>query len=563
MTKQACPECRKEGKDSSGDNFVINKKDGYKKCFACGYVERLNGLIKGIYTKIADRCISKEVCEKYDIQVAEYTGQFYVDKQPVSVTNHRVCLFNYYKDTVPVKQKIRSFEEKKFMKIVGQTSIKSLFGMHAFTPDTRWPIVITEGEYDAASVFELTGVPAVSVPNGSLSAAGSIKENLNWLLGWKHIVLLFDGDEAGKKATEEAVAAIPVGKVKIGHISEKDANDMAKAGKGEELKKAIWNAEAYRPETIVTVSDIISDILIKPEYGLSLPWEFLNSGIYGLQEHHLYSIIGFSKVGKTEFLKEIIYHLIDKEKQKIGIFSLEQGAASTVQRMVASKIQKPLHLPSNKYWDEGKIRAIAESFKDSIYLYNNASAESISIEQLLINIRYMYYCYGVKVIILDNLTAMCTNPLIDGKLVSDETYAAHVMKKLFTLTRELPVAILLVAHIYESKLNRQLHIPTSVENKANYLAISEEEMNELINKPGLDWATGRMPGLGDVHKMVGRMSDYVIGLARNIVSENEIVRRTLRVKFLATRLGSEYSGREMHIVYDYESGRYGEEVFVR
>ena len=559
-SKEPCPNCQKNGKDTNGDNLVAHPDHGYKKCFACGYFESVNGLLRGDSIEIADRGLSKQTCEKYGIQILSYTGKFYKNKSPTSVENERCVLFDYYDNGKIKKQKMRSLVNKPYMKLVGNTKFKGLFGKQLFNPTKKLPIVITEGEFDAASVWQATELPAVSLPNGAQDIK-SLLPYLDWLQEWKFIALCFDNDESGKQALDKAIDILPVGSARIVHIPYKDANDMVMDGKDLELKKAIWNAEIYRPESIVTVNDIIDHVLEKPQYGLTLPWDFLYQGMYGLQPNHLYSVIGFSKVGKTEFMKEIIFHLLENENIPIGIFSLEQGAASTIQRMIASKVNKPLHLPSNDWWDSDKLKTHANDFNEKIYLYDNSSNEHLTLENLLINIRYMYYCFGIKVVILDNLSAMCSYPVIDGKHVSDELFTAHIMKKLFTLTRELPLSILLVAHIYESKLNRQIHIPTSVENKANYLAISENEMNELINKPGLDWASGRMPGLADINKMVGRMSDYVLGLARNLVSDNEVIRRTLKVKFLATRLGSEYCGKEMRLIYDYETGRYTDAEF--
>jgi twinkle protein len=446
---------------------------------------------------------------------------------------------------------------KQFITLKGNTKFKGLFGKQAFNPSKKWPIVITEGEWDAVSVWQATGVPAVSIPMG-VGSVGILAEELEWLQQWKHIIILFDKDEAGKEATVKAINMLPVGSSYLANLSEKDANDMVVQGKFGELKTALWNSKPYKPESIVTVENILDKIIIKPEYGMSFPWNFLTEGMFGLQPHHLYSIIGFSKVGKTEFIKEIIFHLIEIHKSKIGIFSLEQGTESTIQRLVASFVNKPLHLPSNTWWDEEVIKKKAMEFNEIVYLYQNSSNQHLTLESLLINIRYMYFCFGIKVIIIDNLTALCTNPVIDDKLVSDENFKSHVMKKLFTLTRELPISVLLVDHIYESKLNRQIHIPTSVENKANYMAISANEIDKMINKPGLDWGSGRMPGLGDVNKMVGRMSDYVLGLSRNVISENDYTRRILKVKFLATRLGSEHCGKHMDLIYNYETGRYEE-----
>ena len=555
---EPCPQCRRNGGDNAGDNLAIHPQHGYKKCFKCGFFEPINTPLEGTYMELFDRGLSKEICEKYGIQVVSYTGSFTTKDGPVAVVDERCATFNTYEKGKLVRQKIRSLITKPYIKILGSNSkSKALYGKHTCNPTPKLPITITEGEFDAASVFQATGMPSVSLPNGA-GGVDCLVNELSWLQEWKHIVLMFDNDEAGAAAVEKALAILPVGKVRIAKLPYKDANEMLKEGKGGELKTAIWNAEIYRPESIVTVENIIDQVLKKPVQGISLPWDFLNDGMYGLQPNHVYVIAGSPQVGKTEFLREIIFHLVDFVNIPVGVYSLEQGAASTVQRMVGSMVNRRIHLPSNTWWIEDDIRAYAMSLNNKIFLYNNSSNESLSLDSLLINIRYMHYCYGVCVIVLDNLTAMCNNPIIDGKYVGKYIYIGHIMNKLFTLSRELPLSIILVSHLANDKVNKQIHIPTSAKNKESYLMIDSKEMDNMLNRPGLDWNSGRMPGLGnlDGSDVVEKLSDYVLGLARDTVNSDDIIRRTLKVKFLKTRLASEFCGKEMQLLFNYETGRY-------
>jgi uncharacterized protein YecE (DUF72 family) len=54
----------------------------------------------------------------------------------------------------------------------------------------------------------------------------SIQRAIPWLQGYEEIVLFFDNDEAGRKATEEAASVLQPGKTKIARLEEyKDASD--------------------------------------------------------------------------------------------------------------------------------------------------------------------------------------------------------------------------------------------------------------------------------------------------------------------------------------------------
>jgi hypothetical protein len=79
-----------------------------------------------------------------------------------------------------------------------------------------------------------------------------IQKQIPLFQGYEEIVLFFDNDDAGRKATEEAATVLPVGKVKIARLEQyKDASDALQDDNAEAIRKAIWNAEQYRPDGIV------------------------------------------------------------------------------------------------------------------------------------------------------------------------------------------------------------------------------------------------------------------------------------------------------------------------
>jgi twinkle protein len=92
----------------------------------------------------------------------------------------------------------------------------------------------------------------VSLPSGAAAAKKSIQRAIPWLQGYEEIVLFFDNDEAGRKATEEAASVLPPGKTKIARLEEyKDASDALQANDSEAIRRAIWDAKPYRPDGIV------------------------------------------------------------------------------------------------------------------------------------------------------------------------------------------------------------------------------------------------------------------------------------------------------------------------
>ena len=137
--------------------------------------------------------------------------------------------FPYYSpDGTVVGFKIKT-KSKDFHYEGGSTT--TLFGQHLF-PTSGKRIVITEGELDAASCYEvMSGWPMVSLPHGAASAKKDLQKQIPFLQGYQEIVLFFDNDDAGRKATELASGILPSGRVKVARLDNyKDASDALQAG---------------------------------------------------------------------------------------------------------------------------------------------------------------------------------------------------------------------------------------------------------------------------------------------------------------------------------------------
>ena len=81
------------------------------------------------------------------------------------------------------------------------------------------------------------------------------------LQGYQEIVLFFDNDDAGRKATEEAASILPSGKVKIARLEKyKDASDALQANDKDAIRRAIWDAKEYQPDGIVDGKSLLEAV---------------------------------------------------------------------------------------------------------------------------------------------------------------------------------------------------------------------------------------------------------------------------------------------------------------
>ena len=549
--------------DVSRPNLAIHE-DG-KFCHACGYTETNNyqkkkepivsDLIAGHITALEERGLNEDTCKKYNVRTASFTGNV----GTIRCTDEPIKLFPLYEGGRVVRQKVKSRNDKHTQSQRGNTKSTAMFGQHLFNPSERIPVIVTEGEEDAMAMWQMTNLPAVSVVQGAQSAHKDVAANLEWLNGFREVLLCFDNDEPGRKAFDACVSMFEPGKAKRVNLPLKDANDMLLADRGEEVKRCLWNAEIVRPATIVFPKDLREKVLTKPQYGRNYPWASMTKATYGMRLGEVTLIAGGTSMGKTEIIREIISQLLADEI-KVGYFQFEQQPEQTVQRFISAALNKRIFLPGSVDWDDDKINAELDKIENSIALYQPESGQ-VSIESILINIRWLAKAHKMPFFVIDNLKALSTNPVIDGKRVAVHDYASHATSKLVMLAKELNIHIFIVNHLANDKISLQAYVSTSPKNKKAYESMTAEDTGDLVNKPGLTWQTGRMPDIDNIFGggAIKDLVDFIIVIARNRTSKDETEHKTIRVKFLKTRMDSSYEGYEFKLVYNYDTGHLEED----
>lgn len=547
VRKEQCPSCAEQGFDRSKNNQIVY--DNGTWCFRCDKGTFLDSSkvpmisvkepIIGTYHALESRKISKSVCEKYRVQQKDSK-----------------IIYNFFDNGVLVDQKVRDLTDKNVQFWTQGSRTSRLFGMDCQNPNKKVPVIITEGEYDAMCVFQETGLPAVSITKGCKGAAKQIMEHLEWLQGWKDVVLMFDNDAGGNEAVADIgkIAAVP-GLFKACRLPLKDANDMVLAGRGGELSNYIWNASPIKKTSVVCLHDIRNEVLTPPTMGTPWPWKTMTQITFGMRVPELLLIVAAEGIGKTEFIKEILKGQI-QNKNNIGLFSLEQSTADTGQRLVGGLLNKQLQVPGSKDWNTKAIEAKLDEFDRQVFLYDSQSGV-LSLDKLLINIPYLHKCHKVNFFVIDNLTAMCAHPYIDGKRMSESNYAGVVMAKLAELTRLLDINIIMVAHTNKDQISKQQYVSSSPKNLDAVLQSSAQELDKLLNPPGSTWESGRVPNTSHIlgSGNAARLADHVIALSRNKMSDDPVERSTTYVKFIKTgRRNPACAVKEFKVRYDYDTG---------
>jgi len=509
-----CPSC------GSQDNLAIYD-DGHGYCFTpgCGYHRTEEGeqqtkrkekmkmdFVSGDKAPLQKRCISQDTVNKWDYQTGTFKGK------KVQIANYRKA-----ESGEIVAQKLR-FSNKDFL-FIGDTKQANLFGKHLFSKGKM--IVVTEGEIDAMSVSQAQGNkwPVVSISTGSGGAKRCLQREIEYLEGFETIVLMFDQDDAGKKAVEECVPLFSPGKVKVAQLPMKDANEMLQAGQEKEIINAIWSAQVWRPDGIIDGRDLWH--LISSEdtvESFPYPYSGLNNMTQGLRRGEIVTITAGSGVGKSQVCREIGYSLM-LQGHKLGYIALEENNKRTALGFVGLYLNKPVHLQN--------VECTTEELKDgfdnvvgtgNLFLYDHWG--SVEPEHLFNKIRYLVRGMECDCIILDHISIIISGLTSGG---DERRMLDFVMTKLRSLVEELQCALILVSHLRRPSGDRG----------------HEEGVQTSLNQ------------LRGTHG-IAQLSDIVIGCERNQQSEDNPNLTTVRI--LKNRWTGE-TGICNAVEYSKETGR--------
>ena len=516
-----CPEC------GSSDACGVFS-DGHRYCYSCNTYFRPDGSVKTDWSvkkevtrvskecipfedleavSLTKRCISKDTCSKFKYFSTVYKGK------PCQVA----C---YYDDSGNlVGQKLR-FPDKSFA-VLGSISNR-LYGSQLWASGKK--IVITEGEIDCLTVSQLQGNkwPVVSIPNGAQGAKKAIEANLEYLENFEEVILMFDMDDPGRKASEECAKILPAGKAYIANLPCKDPNECLSEGKGSEVLQAVWNAKPYRPDGIVSGTDLyekcvtdIDDLKDSVEY----PWVALQNKTKGARHGELYVFTSGSGMGKSTILRELEYYFGVHRGELCGIVALEESTRKTGMELMSIHLNKRLILDPEGTDEDERSRAFAETIGNgNFFLYDHFG--SLDSSNLLGKLRYMIVSLGCKRIFLDHISIV-----VSGMDTDEDGGERKAIDKLMTnlrsLVEETGATMFVVSHL--------------------------KRPEKKGHEEGAQVSLSQLRGSG----AIAQLSDMVIGLERNQQGDNPNV-LTLRV--LKNRFCGD-TGISGYLEYDPETGR--------
>ena len=513
LRHEPCPKC-------GSKNNVGVYKDGHKNCFTpdCKYYVppiheeyymqpsvSSTKVSTGTIGPIPDRKIEESTCRRYG-----------------TMLNGSKHYYPYYnKEGEHVANKVRNIENKTFFS-EGDIKSAGLFGQNIFPEGGKF-VTLCEGEVDAMSAYQILGSkwPVVSIRNGAPSALKDVSDNYDFLTSFDTVVICFDNDDVGKKAATR-VAEMLSPKAKVMNLKYTDANDYLLNNKNKSFVQDWWDAKSYTPEGIISGQEMWDTIVEgATEAAINYPFQGLQDLTYGIRMGELVTITAGSGLGKSQFIRELIYHIFKNTKDNIGMMFMEESVKRSGLAFMSLEANKCLHLPSE--FSSVKSEDLKTYFDDTLgtgrlFFYDHFGSNSI--DSILNRIRYFSKALNCKYVVLDHISI-----IVSDQSNSDERRALdEIMTKMRTIVQELDIGLLIVSHLRRP------------------ISTGHEE--------GAVTSLSQLRGSASI----GQLSDIVIGLERNGQHEDEIERHTTTVRVIKNRF-SGLTGPACKVFYGRETGR--------
>lgn len=518
-------------KDCGSSDALTIYDDGHTHCFSCNKTTQATRSDSNTEVGV---CIKKEnklnterfkgipedaVAVNYPERgIAKNTSEVY----GVVSTGDSTYFPYYNSNNTLIAVKKRGVTEKTF-RSDGNWGDATLFGQHLFTSGGK-AITITEGEFDALACFQMTGskFPVVSIRNGAGNALKDCRAQYEYLDSFEKIVICFDADEQGVTASKE-VAELFGNKAHVfSHAGTKfkDACDYLAGNEGKMFIDKWWNADRYVPDGIVagnTLWDVVSAPVEKAD--VLYPYNGINDLTYGIRHGELVTVTAGSGLGKSQFLREIVWHILGNSKDNIGLMFLEESVKKTAQSLMSLAVDKPLHLPDSDATEEERKYAFEKTLgTDRLYLFDHFG--STSIDNIINRVRFMAKGLDCKYVFLDHVSIV-----ISAQESGDERKALdEIMTKLRMLVQETGICLFVVSHL--------------------------KRPADKGHEEGAATSLAQLRGSGSI----AQLSDIVIGLERNGQHADAIERNTTHVRVLKNRF-SGLTGKACRLLYNRFTGR--------
>jgi len=352
-----------------------------------------------------------------------------------------------YKDNV----KYRGYEEKKFW-TKERGALTDLFGPD-FNAGSSKRIYITEGEFDAASLYQVLGksYPVKSLPSGSFNEE-FLKKNFEYLNSFEMVVYAGElSDDTGKAAAQRLYSTMPDKFYYTPMSKWKDANEFLMNGDGEDLKWAALKPQRFSPDNF-----FVGDLEVEKAILYENPYEYVPTGHSGLDDKLRGMVKGgitFIKAmrgqGKTELARYFECALL-AQGVRIGLVHMEEMKSTTFRAMATYElgvnVRTKEDAKANGFDERQVIEAGQRMARDEHTIPFEMRVHEDPMD-ILDHVRTAVTVYGAEYIFIDHVQrlAYLSNSGVDAATSTLTTLGARMAQ----LAKELNIGVIFISQVNE------------------------------------------------------------------------------------------------------------------
>lgn len=578
--KTACPRCRRNGGDSSGNNLHVYGPGNGAHCWACGFTIPSDAHKAEMgwedeeedYEEVMTR---EKLTPEEQEEIKQYTGLkghnyrgirdetsrwFGVRYEYDSETGEPVA--QYFPTTIDgelVGYRVRRFP-KDFSHSVGQVGKEvEMVGQFRFKNNRRICMIVG-GETKLLNSYQMLKddierkgkdyEPAAVVCStlGESGAWKQVQAQYAFFDQFEKIIVCMDNDKAGKEAAEKIAKVLPKGKAHIMTMRYKDADDYVVDKEGNAVYKErewiqdFWAAKPWTPDGIIgsgSLADKRRETAMAPKVPLPPFMHKLQKMMAGgIPLKSIINLGSASGTGKSTIVDECTYFWIFHSPYKPGIVTLESDSGQYSTKLLSRHVGRKIDLfetPEEKieFMNRPDIAAAErnldykENGEQRYYLIEDRDG---GLDSMKAKIEELIIACGCQLIILDPL-----QDILDGMSNEDQAVFLKWMKG---MTKSHDVIFVNVNHVRKSQGGKQ------------------------ANSTGADLFEEDMQGSSSIFKS-GACN---LLFTRNKEAEDPIERNTTRMKASKIRwtghtgvAGDYYYSNLEHTMFDLEDwkARYG------
>ena len=338
-----------------------------------------------------------------------------------------------------------------------------LFGMDACV--FSQPLVITEGQLDAMSLYEAGIRNVVSVPSGCEDLSW-VETCYDWLEKFKTVILFGDNDEPGQRMVKAVAKRLDESRCKIVENYPlrsngqpcKDANEILYFHGEFALIDAVENASDIPVKGLLNLGEVVpTDPTLIPRIKTNIPK--LDAMTGGLLEGGITIVLGKAGSGKSVLSNMIALNAIE-QGYTVCVYTGEfradrfqywinlQAAGSDYIGLKYDPV-KDKKIPVLPYAVQERVM---QWYNGKLLLYDNDEAFDGSQADSILNVFTMAVRrHGAKLLIIDNMMMAVSDKEDEWRA---QAIFANQLKKFAT---RYGVAILLVAHARKTKVGEKLN----------------------------------------------------------------------------------------------------------